>query len=215
MSDVQTINAEKRERAGKGASRAVRRLGRVPAVIYGDKKSPVNISLAQNELVRLLNRGTFMSSIFDVDFGEGAERCLPRDMQVDPVTDQPMHIDFLRIAKGASVTVEVPANFINEELSPGLKGGGVLNVVRYDIEVDCPADSIPDRIEVSLEGLELGDSLHISQVQLPEGVKPSITDRDFTIATVVAPSGLKSAEAEEAEAEAEGGEAEGEASTED
>jgi large subunit ribosomal protein L25 len=206
-----TLKAEARDRVGKGASRALRREGRVPAVIYGDNKSPLSISVAYNETMKRIQQGGFLSHVLEIDVDGEKHRVLPRDYQLEPVRDFLVHIDFLRISKSSVINVEVPVHFVNEEASPGLKRGGVLNVVRHTVELSCPADSIPEAIELDLTGVETGDSLHISAVKLPEGVKPTITDRDFTIATIAAPSGLKSqdnAEADEAEAseETEGGE---------
>jgi large subunit ribosomal protein L25 len=210
MSDALTLPAEARERAGKGASRALRRTGRVPAVIYGGKEAPISIHVEEKELVRQLGTGHFMNSIVMIDVGGNAIRTLPKDVAFHPVNDRPLHADFLRLAKDAKVEVQVPVVFVNEELSPGLKKGGVLNVVRHELDLVCEADKIPSEIELDVTGLEVGDSIHISSVALPEGSVSAITDRDFTIATVVAPSALKRAEAEEEEAEAaEGEEAEG------
>ena len=207
MSDALTLPAEARERAGKGASRALRRTGRVPAVIYGGKEAPVSIHVEEKELVRQLGTGHFMNSIVMIDVGGNAIRTLPKDVAFHPVNDRPLHADFLRLAKDAKVEVQVPVVFVNEELSPGLKKGGVLNVVRHELDLVCEADKIPSEIELDVTGLEVGDSIHISSVALPEGSVSAITDRDFTIATVVAPSALKRAEAEEGEAEAAEGEA--------
>lgn len=217
MSDQLTISAEPRERAGKGASRALRREGRVPAVIYGDKKDAVTIHVEERELNKLLGTGHFMNSLVQVEVDGKKTRTLPKDVAFDPVTDRPLHVDFFRLAKGAKVQVNIPVVFINEEESPGLKRGGVMNVVRHELDLMCDADHIPDQIEIDVTGLEIGDSIHISHVTLPEGAESSITDRDFTIAGVAAPSALKSSddeaeEGEEAEGEegAEGEEAEGE-----
>ncbi|WP_298020807.1 50S ribosomal protein L25/general stress protein Ctc [uncultured Parasphingopyxis sp.] len=201
MSDKLTLSAEPRERAGKGASRAMRREGRVPAVIYGDKKDPEAIHIEERALMKLLHTGHFMNSLVEVEVGGNNNRTLPKDVQFHPVTSRPLHVDFMRIGKGATVTVDVPVHFVNEEASPGLKRGGVLNVVRHELELNCPADSIPDEIVVKLDGLEVGDSIHISQVELPEGVTSAIDDRDFTIAGVVAPSALKREESEAEEGE--------------
>lgn len=202
MADIENLAVEPRERAGKGSSRAARRAGRIPAVIYGDKKSPEMITVARNELVRLMSRGTFLTSLFEIELNGKKQRVLPRDLQLDPVFDNPLHVDFLRLSKGASVVIEVPVLFTDEDECPGLKRGGVLNIVRHAIECNCPAEAIPDRLEVSLAGMEINDSIHISQITMPEGVEPTIADRDFTVATVVAPSGLKTVEEEAAEAEA-------------
>lgn len=211
MSDQLTLSAEPRERAGKGASRALRREGRVPAVIYGDKKEPELIHVEERALNKLLGTGHFMNSLIMVDLNGKKTRTLPKDVALDPVSDRALHIDFFRLAKGAKVQVNIPVVFVNEEESPGLKRGGVLNVVRFELDLMCDADKIPDEIEIDVTGLEIGDSVHISNVTLPEGSESSITDRDFTIAGVTAPSALKSSddEAEQAEdEEAEGEEAE-------
>ncbi len=192
MSDQLTLPAEPRERAGKGASRALRRDGRVPAVIYGNNQEPQTIHVEEKALVKLLSSGHFMNSVIDVDLGGKATTTLPKDVAFHPVTDRPLHVDFLRIAKGAKVEVQVPVLFINEEKSPGLKRGGVLNVVRHELELICDATKIPDDIQIDVTGFDVGDSIHISNVTLPAGSVSAITDRDFTIATIVAPSALKS-----------------------
>lgn len=199
MSDQLTLSVEARERAGKGAARAMRREGRVPAVIYGDKKAPEPIHLEECELMKLLHTGHFMNSLVSLRMNGGKANALPKDVQFHPVTDRPMHVDFLRIGKGASVTLAVPVSFVNEEESPGIKRGGVLNIVRHELELTCPVDDIPGEIVIPLDGLEVGDSIHISLVELPEGVVSAIDDRDFTIAGVVAPSALKRADSEAAE----------------
>jgi large subunit ribosomal protein L25 len=195
------LKAQAREGVGKGAARELRRQGRVPAVIYGDKKPPVTVSVAYNEAHKAIYAGGFKSHILDLDVDGTIHKVIPRDYQLDVVMDQPIHIDFLRVSANSTLTVEVHVNFINEEQSPGLKRGGTLNVVRHTVEVVAPANAIPEEITVDLSGTEIGDSIHISAVTLPKRVTPTITDRDFTIATIVAPSGLKSADAEEAAAE--------------
>jgi large subunit ribosomal protein L25 len=194
MSDTLTLSAETRERAGKGASRAMRREGRVPAVIYGNKQEPLSIHVEEKVLVKALNTGHFMNSVVMIEGAGEAIRTLPKDVQFHPVTDRPLHVDFLRIGEHTSVHVNVPVVFIDEEKAPGIKRGGVLNVVRHDLELICDAAEIPDEITISLEGLDVGASIHISQVTLPQGAKSAIEDRDFTIATIVAPSALKSTE---------------------
>lgn len=201
MSETHVLKAELRANLGKGASRAARRAGRVPAVIYGDKKDAISISVAHNELMKIINRGHFFSHSLDIDLGDKTERVLPRDIQLHPVTDWPIHVDFLRLASDAKVDIAVPVTFINQEASPGLKRGAVLNIVRHEVELTCPADAILEEIVVDLSGLDIGASVHISAVKLPAGVTPVITDRDFTIATIQAPSGLKSEAAEAAETE--------------
>ncbi len=202
MSEVQSMPAERRERAGKGAARATRRAGRIPGVIYGNKQEPVLISIEPRHLQRELQKAGFFATLFDLELDGQRHRVLARDVQFDPVTDRPLHIDFLRVAADTKVNVEVPVVFINEELSPGLKRGGVLNVVRHEIELICAADQIPTSITVDLQGLEIGDTVHISTVKLPEGVTPAITDRDFTVASIAAPT-VAPVEAETAETEGE------------
>lgn len=195
MSEVIALAAEPRSRAGKGVARQTRRAGMIPAVVYGNKEEPVLIALEQRAFNRHLHTKGFFTRVFELTVDGRTHRVLPRDVQFNPVTDMPIHVDFLRVASGATVTVQIPCEFVNAERSPGIKRGGVLNVVRHEIEVDCPATAIPDQIVVDLAGYDIGDSVHISAVKLPEGAKPTITDRDFTIATIVAPSGLKSEEA--------------------
>jgi len=194
MSEALTLPAEARERAGKGASRALRRDGRVPAVIYGGKEQPTMIHVEAKELVRQLGTGHFMNSIVEIDLGGKIIRTLPKDVALHPVNDRPEHVDFLRMTKGGKIEVSVPVVFLNEEASPGLKKGGVLNIVRHELELVCENDKIPGEIEIDVTGKDVGDSIHISEVTLPEGSVSAITDRDFTIATLVAPSALKKAE---------------------
>lgn len=189
---IQELLATVRPRAGKGAARAIRREGKVPAVIYGDKKEPEAIALDYNELIRLLRRGHFMSSVFDLKVDGRSVRALPRDVQLDPVKDLPIHVDFQRIASDGRIRIAVPVEIVNEDKSPGMKRGGVLNIVRHEIEVFCPADKIPHVIEIDLAGVEIGTSIHISSVTLPAGVAPTITDRDFTIATIAGSAAARS-----------------------
>ncbi|WP_394652912.1 50S ribosomal protein L25/general stress protein Ctc [uncultured Sphingomonas sp.] len=235
MSDTLNLSAEARDRAGKGASRALRREGRVPAVIYGLKQDPQSISVNERELMKLLNTGHFMNSVVMVNAGGKAVRTLPKDVSFDVVTDRPLHVDFLRIAEHSTVTVAVPIVFTGEDEAPGIKKGGVLNIVRHELELVCDAAEIPSEVTISLAGLEVGDTIHISNVTLPKGTEPTIDDRDFTIATVIAPSAMKAdvqeslaeadalaaeaaaeqqaeaAEADAAEGDAEGADADGEA----
>ena len=192
MSEALTLAAEARERAGKGASRALRREGRVPAVVYGGKEEPMGIHVEERLLRRMLGTGHFTNSIVMIDVGGKQVRTLPKDVHFHPVSDRPLHVDFLRLAKDAKVEVSVPVRFINEEDSPGLKRGAVLNIVRHELELVCDADQIPDDIQIDVTGLDVGDSIHISNVTLPAGSVSAITDRDFTIATIVAPSGMRS-----------------------
>jgi large subunit ribosomal protein L25 len=201
MSEQLTLSAEARDRAGKGASRALRREGRVPAVIYGNNEEPLSIHVEEKVLNKLLGTGHFFNSVVMVEVGGKAVRTLAKDVAFHPVSDRPLHVDFLRVAKNASVTVGVPVRFENEETAPGLKKGGVLNVVRHEIELTVAADNIPDEVVVDLAGLEVGDSVHISAVKLPQGAVSAIEDRDFTIASIAAPTVLSDAEiAEEKDA---------------
>ena len=202
MADITVLAATAREMVGKGSARAIRREGRVPAVIYGDGKAPIAISIERKKLVRDMSTGNFLTTIYDVKVGTESNRVLPRDVQLHPVTDIPEHVDFLRIGANTTVAVEVTVEFINEDDCPGLRAGGVLNVVRYSVEVLCRPDLIPNSIVLDLAGAELGDSLHISAVSLPDGVTPTITDRDFTIATIAAPTAVvdEQADAEDEDA---------------
>ena len=193
MSEQLTLSAETRERAGKGASRAVRREGRVPAVIYGQKQDPISIHVEEKVLVKMLSTGHFMNSVVMIDVGGTATRTLPKDVQFHPVTDRPVHVDFFRIGEHSEVHVNVPIVFTNEDRSRGLKRGGVLNTVRHELELICDAAEMPEEIEISLAGLDIGDSIHISNVNLPKGTSSAITDRDFTIATIVPSSGMTAA----------------------
>ncbi len=192
MSETLTLPAETRAQAGKGASRALRREGRVPAVIYGGNEEPLSIHVEAKELVRQLGTGHFLNSVVEIEVGGKTLRTLPKDVAFHPVTDRPLHADFLRLAKDAKVHVNVPVHFANEAASPGLKRGGVLNIVRHELDLVCDADKIPEEISIDVTGLDVGDSIHISHVNLPAGAKSAITDRDFTIATIVAPSALRS-----------------------
>ncbi len=194
MSEQLTLPAEARERAGKGASRELRRTGRVPAVIYGDKKEPISVHVEEKLLAKMLSTGHFMNTVVMVDAGGTPHRTLPKDVQFHPVSSRPIHVDFLRIGEHSQVHVNVPVVFTNEEEAPGIKRGGVLNIVRHDLELICDAAESPDQIEIDLTGFDIGDSIHISQVKLPKGAKSAIEDRDFTVATLVAPSAMKSEE---------------------
>ena len=201
MSEQLRLPAEARDRAGKGASRALRRDGRVPAVVYGEKKDALSIHVEEKLLTKMLHTGHFMNSVVMVDVGGKAVRTLPKAVDFHPVSSRPIHVDFLRIGEHSKVHVNVPVRFDNEEASPGLKRGGVLNVVQHELELICDAAHIPSEIHIPLDGLEIGDSIHISQVKLPEGSTAAIDDRDFTVATVVAPSAMKSEEDETTTAE--------------
>lgn len=200
MADITVMAATMREKVGKGSARAARREGRVPASIYGDGKAPLSITVERKQLIRDMDTGSFFTSIYDVQIAGQGNRVLPREVQLHPVTDIPEHVDFLRIGANTTVTVEVPVEFTNEEDCPGLRAGGVLNVVRYQVEVLCRPDLIPNSIVVDLANAEMGDSLHISAVALPDGVTTTITDRDFTIATIAAPTAVVDELADAAEA---------------
>ncbi len=200
MSEALTLSAETRDRAGKGASRSLRREGRVPAVIYGSNQDPQGIHVEEKLLMRALQTGHFMNSVVMIDVGGKPIRTLPKDVQFHPVSDRPIHADFLRISEHAKVHVNVPVRFVDEEGSPGIKRGGVLNVVSHDLDLVVDAAEIPDEIVISLEGLDVGASIHLADVTLPKGAEAGGAT-DLTIATIVAPSALKSTEGEEAAAE--------------
>ena len=191
---AEALKAELRTNVGKGASRELRRNSMVPAVIYGGKKEPVTIALPYKELSARIHGGGFMTTIATIDVGGEQHQVLPKDYQEDPVRDFITHVDFFRVDKDSRVVVMIPVHFLNEKESPGLDRGGVLNVVRHEVELECGVMSMPDFVEVDLTGLDVGDSVHISAVKLPEGVVPTITDRDFTIATVAAPAALTAEE---------------------
>ena len=197
------LKAEAREGVGKGSARLVRRNGKIPAVIYGDKQPPLPIAVDYKELYYKIHGGGFMTTIATIDVDGKKVQVLPKDYQLDPVRDVPLHVDFLRVGKDTIVTVNVPVHFVNEEKSPGIKRGGVLNVVRHEVEFTVPANAIPEFITVDLAGLEIGASVHISHIKLPDGVKPVIQDRDFTVATVAGSSAMKPEPEEGAEVEAE------------
>ncbi len=211
MSENAILIAEKRDRAGKGTSRALRREGRTPAVIYGDKKEPVSVSLETKELIKAINNGAFLSQIFTVEVGKEKHQVLPRDIQLHPIKDSPVHVDFLRVSAKSKIAVNVVVNFLNEDDCVGLTRGGVLNVVRHEVELLVPATHIPEAIEVDLSKFDIGDSIHISDFSLPGDVEPTITDRDFTVATIAAPSGGTDDDGEDGE---EAGETEAEAAPE-
>ena len=181
--------AERREKLGKGPARALRRENKIPAIVYGGGKEPLRIAMPLKEIrLELSKNPRFFSTVFELDFGDEKLKVLPREAQLHPVSDDPLHVDFLRAEQGAVIHVDVPVRFVHEDQSPGIKRGGVLNVVRRTLELVCPADAIPGEIVVDLAGREIGDSVHISHVTLPAGVKPAITDRDFTICSIVPPT---------------------------
>ena len=200
MAAKAVLKAIARPGVGKGAARAARRSGKVPGVIYGDKKPPLSISLDFTDVSKRLNAGHFLTTLIDVELDGANHQVIPRGFQLDPLKDTLTHVDFQRIAPGSKLRVAIPMKFVNHEESPGIKRGGTLNIVRHTVELSCPPDLIPEEIVVDLTGREIGDSIHISHVSLPEGVTPVVHERDFTIATIVAPSGLRSEEAEAAPA---------------
>lgn len=188
MADI-TFTAERREGSGTGPARALRRAGKIPAIVYGGHEPPLQVALTFKDVRRqVTTNARFFSSMVELDLGDEKVRVLPREAQLHPVTDDPLHVDFIRAEAGATVTVGVPVRFLNETRAPGLKRGGVLNIVRREVELVCPADRIPAEIVADLSGLDINESLHISTVKLPEGVRPTITDRDFTIASIRPPS---------------------------
>jgi large subunit ribosomal protein L25 len=183
------FQAERREKTGKGPARQLRRENKIPAIVYGGNKEPQRIAMPIKEIrLELSKNPRFFSTVFELDFGDERLKVLPREAQLHPVTDEPLHVDFLRAEQGALIHVDVPVRFVHEDQSPGIKRGGVLNVVRRTLELICPADAIPGEIMVDLAGREIGDSVHISHVTLPQGVRPTITDRDFTICSIVPPT---------------------------
>jgi large subunit ribosomal protein L25 len=192
------LKAQARSGVGKGAARALRREGLIPAVIYGDKKPPTPISISYNEAMKKIYAGGFLSHIMTLDLDGEKHRVIPRDYQLDPVKDTALHVDFLRIGAGSKINVQVPVHFVNDLQSPGIKRGGVLNVVHHTLDLTVLADRIPEFIEIDLSGLDVGGSIHIGSIKLPEGVADHSHEADLTIATIVAPSGLRAEEAEEA-----------------
>ena len=189
MSENTTISAEQRERVGKGSARAARRAGLVPAVIYGNKKDPVGITINAREITKIVHQPGIFGRLLEITVSGSRSTVLTRDIQFHPVSDVVMHMDFLRVSQSATVAVAIPVEFINEDKCPGIKVGGVLNVVRYEVELNCPATAIPEKITIDLDGVKIGDSIHISAISLPEGVSPTIADRDFTVATLASPGG--------------------------
>jgi large subunit ribosomal protein L25 len=187
MAETKALTATVRSGTGKGAARSVRREGRIPAVIYGGGDPAEPIALDYRELNKLIYAGHFLTTIFEIDLGGSKQRVIPRDYQLDPIKDLPLHVDFLRLKPGTSLRMDVPVHFINQDISPGLKKGGSLNIVRHFVEMRVPAEAIPDSITVDLSNLDIAESLHISAVLLPEGCKPTVAERDFTIVTIVPP----------------------------
>lgn len=191
MAELKKLAASVRSGTGKGAARSVRREGRIPGVVYGGGEAAQPISLDYKTVNQAIYAGRFLTTIFEIDIDGKTERVIPRDYQLDVVKDTPLHVDFLRLKAGSRLRVDVPVHFVNVDTAPGVKRGGSLNVVRHTVEMWAPADAIPEFITADLAGFDINDSLHISAVKLPEGCKPTIADRDFTIATIAAPSGMK------------------------
>jgi len=208
MAESATISAERRDGTGKGVARAVRHAGRIPAVIYGDKSEPISITVDAGELAALADNPRFFIQVLDVDVDGDTHQVLPRDLQLHPVTDRLMHVDFLRFGANTQIVAQVPVSFVNEDDSPGLKRGGVLNIVRREVELRCSPLNIPQELVFDVAGLDIGATLHISSVELPEGVDTT-TDRDFTVATIAAPTLMPVEEEEEEDEEGEGLEGEG------
>jgi len=218
MSKESNLHAEIRPDTGKSAVKKILASGKIPSIIYGLGESPINIALDKISILKEINSGGFLTRIFSLNIDGKKNLAIPREIQFDPLSDQPIHVDFLRLAPDSKITLDIPTKFINEETSPGLKRGGVLNVNRRTIQLSCPANNIPEEIVFDLDGLEIGDTIRISSVALPEGVVPLITDRDFTVASVASPTVVKEPETpaeDEGEGEGEGDEGEEGTSTEE
>ena len=194
MSKQTTLDVNIRAETGKNGAKKVIAAGKIPSVVYGLGEQPLNISIDKISVQKEINSGGFLTRIFSLNIDGKKNLAIPRDVQFDPLSDQPIHIDFLRLAEDSKITLDIPTRFINEELSPGLKRGGVLNVNRRTVQLSCPANNIPEEIIFDLEGLEIGDTIRISGANLSEGVTPTITDRDFTVASVAAPTVVKEPE---------------------
>ena len=206
MSDITVISANQRDRVGKGSARAARRAGMVPAVIYGNKQPALGIELEARVIRKIIHEPGIFSRLLKIAVGGEEITVLTRDIQFHPVSDEALHLDFLRVSEDSTIAVAIAVEFINEDKCPGLRIGGTLNVVRHEVELNCPADNIPEKITIDLEGVKIGESIHISAIELPEGVTPTISDRDFTVATMQSPGGGVKNEDDEDEA-AEGEEA--------
>jgi large subunit ribosomal protein L25 len=194
MVDTITLRAATRDRAGKGAARAARRAGRIPAVIYGEGKPATMITLDPKELGREVQKPGFFARLVNIEIDGTPTRTLPRDVQLDPIYDQPIHVDFLRVNAGTKITVAVPVRFVGQESSPGIRRGGMLNIVRHEIELVCSVENIPDQLLISLEGLNIGDTIHIGSIGLPEGTRPTV-GRNFTVASIAAPTAVRDEQA--------------------
>ena len=189
MSDITVISANQRDRVGKGSARAARRAGMVPAVIYGNKQAALGIELEARVIRKIIHEPGIFSRLLKISVGGEEITVLTRDIQFHPVSDEALHFDFLRVSETSTIAVNIAVEFINEDKCPGLRIGGTLNVVRHEVELNCPANNIPEKITVDLDGVKIGESIHISAITLPEGVTPTITDRDFTVATMQSPGG--------------------------
>ncbi len=205
---MSNLKATKRENLSSGSNNKLRAKGLIPAILYGGKDKNQNISISKKEISNIINSETFLSKVLEIDIDGKKEKVIPRDVAYHVVSEEPMHIDFMRIVSGKKIILEIPVKFINHPDSPGLKRGGVLNIVRRKVELKCPAESIPDEIVVDLAGTDIGTSIKISSVKLPENVIPTITDRDFVVATVAAPTVIKEPEKPAEETPAEGAEGE-------
>ena len=187
--------AKARSGVGKGAARALRREGWIPAVIYGDKKDPLPISISYNEAMKSIYAGGFLSHVINVEVDGEKHRVIPRDYQLDPVKDKAQHVDFLRVGPNTKLHVQVAVHFVNQDASPGIKKGGVLYIVHHTLDLTCPASAIPEAITIDLTGKEVGDSIHLSSIELPKGTSVRTHEKDMTIATIAAPSALRSEDA--------------------
>ena len=194
MAKETNIEAISRDGTGKSAVKKVMASGKIPSILYGLNKDPINISVDKILIQKELNAGGFLTKIFNLNIDGKKNLAIPRDVQFHPLSDQPIHVDFLRLSEDSKVTLDIPTRFINEDASPGLKRGGVLNVNRRSVQLNCLANNIPEELVFDLTGLEIGDTIRISMVKLDEGVQPTITDRDFTVASVAAPTVVKEPE---------------------
>jgi large subunit ribosomal protein L25 len=191
MSEMVELKAEERAEKGSVAAKKMRKVDSIPGIIYGGSKKPQMVALERKDLWKQVASGHFLSTVYTINVSGKKERVIPREVQLDPVRDFLVHVDFMRVSKSSRIDVEVPVHFVDEDNSPGLKRGGALNIVRHEIELSCPADAIPEELQISLEGYDIGDSIHISAVKLPKNVTPTIQDRDFTIATIASSSAMK------------------------
>ncbi len=191
MAQVQELKVEARTGTGKGPAYQARRKGLIPAVVYGGKAEPENVNIDGHALFLKISAGHFLTTLLTLDIAGRKTRVIPRDVQIDPVTDFPVHVDFMRLGEGATIRLAIPVRFKGQETSPGLKKGGVLNIVRHEIGLICPAETIPNTVDVDVSGLDINESIHIASLNLPEGVKPVIRDRNFTICSVVAPTSVR------------------------